>query len=1314
MQFDPTFAANSLKRRSPSDQTAEYSTASAKYARAESSRRPMPQPSRGAPPSRGTPSAFGLKSSGSSKRPAPTHSTVPAFGSAKASSSFGLAKGNSTSKGKGKALNRLPPQKVLAGPLRDKEYVEQTYGGPGVQEELKKSFLQDPKSGCNNIALKLHEKPVEYTTEKGIVALDGGQPLKVQRVRATFPSDPPIIGEGDSESPKEAPKLAALSLLYQLQRAGLVNAKRETITSLPLSDGSEVDLDKAKRFMDFYCNRYRFSQPQITYQENKGTWEAVMTVQGRKIGMGSGATKKDASQQCHLDVVQYLEQCDPELWKEFVKRGDLTPAQRLYFHVSYGVNNAIRNLVVDLKGSSLWKNRPSLVSSAPATSVIQTFTRSYVPPHSNYLARKSKMLLERRQKYLSDPAMEKMRATRATLPVYGRADTVLDMIEKNDVTILMAATGSGKTTQVPQIILDSFIGRGEGARCNILCTQPRRLAALSVADRVAKERNERLGQSIGYQVRFEAKPPEDNGSVTFMTTGMFLKKMQSGLEQTSNVLENVTHVVVDEVHERDVDTDLLLVVLKRWLADRKQKGKPIKVVLMSATIDPTLFQTYFSDNQGQPAKVIEVPGRAFPVERHFLEDFMPKIADSSAKWVFNDDSVAKYVIKQLGQSALPAGTRLSIDPSKISTDPDEDNDLPYPLIAATIAHVLQKSDSGHVLTFLAGWDDITAVQKLLLNPPGPLGIPFHDTSKYHIHLLHSTIPLAEQQVIFEPPPEGVRRIILSTNIAETSVTIPDVVYVVDTGRLKEQRYDPQKHMSSLVSAWVGSSNLNQRAGRAGRHRPGEYFGVISKEYAAQLQPYQTVEIKRVDLSNVVMHVKALNFSGMTVEEVLAQAIEPPPEERVTAAIKDLQMYGALDEQKGLTSLGRVLLQIPVEVQVGKLLLYGSFFRCLDQALTLAAILTNRDPWCSPMHLKQESRDRKMSFCPPGIRSDPLTTLEAYNQWYKLQSTGQYITANRFCVDNFLSKPTLLMIEKLKGHLLKSLHQSGVIQISGGGKLEAADKYRIPPELNENGDSLPLLCALIASGQQPKFAVQISDRLLATRLDKHTFMHPSSVNHPKNFNPKMNNDDTAKRLYAFTEKRRNISTSGSGPPNTFLVDTTRLQPLTYLLFGAFDIREHDTGLLCDEWINIIGNLDAIDDVWELRKLVDGCMLRVFEGLIMSKRHHRAQLPVYTREEEEPESGDDFDDSKDLSLSPLEVKELDLLSRDLVNILDTYGQDRLQSSRNSSRPGTPGTPATPMSLFGQGMPMLSGHSTPYGRSQFNSRASTPVGRMSHRFN
>src|SRR5260221_5869842 len=146
------------------------------------------------------------------------------------------------------------------------------------------------------------------------------------------------------------------------------------------------------------------------------------------------------------------------------------------------------------------------------------------------------------------------------------------------------------------------------------------------------------------------------------------------------------------------------------------------------------------------------------------------------------------------------------------------------------------------------------------------------------------MPLSEQQAIFEPPAKGVRRIILATNVAETSVTIPDVVYVIDTAKIKEQRYDPDRHMSSLVSSWVGSSNLNQRAGRAGRHRSGEYYGVLGKARAESLQSHQTVEMKRVDLSNVVMHVKALTFPGMTVEEVLAAAIEPPDPRRVDSAM----------------------------------------------------------------------------------------------------------------------------------------------------------------------------------------------------------------------------------------------------------------------------------------------------------------------------------------------------------------------------------------------------------------------------------------------
>lgn len=869
----------------------------------------------------------------------------------------------------------------------------------------------------------------------------------------------------------------------------------EEKTEVTLSDGSIVNYERARGFMDFYCRRFKFGRPDIEFVEGKArrgntAWEAVLTVGDKRIGLGSADSKKAAQVACYLDVTQYLEKCDPALWKEYVEAAktgaDLGLAPHVSCHVSDKLAGDIRDLNYVTRRTQLYRNRPADVSqSTEVSSSRPAPSRPYFRLNAIALAEKSKLLLELHQKYQTDPSLECMRETRQSLPVFTRAQEVLSHIGSNDVTICMAATGSGKTTQIPQMILDESIKRGEGATCNIICTQPRRLAAISVADRVAKERGEKLGDSVGYQVRFEAKLPEPHGSITFCTIGIFLKRMQSALEGRDNSLEDITHVVVDEVHERDVDTDLLLVVLKRLMTDRKARRKPLKVVLMSATIDPSLFQNYFPDDEGQPSKVIEVPGRSFPVQKHFMDDFVPTLVKSRYKWVFHDELVAKYVVNELGSvaaSSLGIRSLLNSRASNTSQAKNEDLDIPYPLIAATISHVMENSDDGHVLVFCPGWDEIKAVERQLLEPQGRLAFNFRN-SKFSIHLLHSTIPLTEQQVIFEAPPPGVRRIILATNIAETSVTIPDVVYVVDTARVKELQFDPERHMSSLVSAWVGSSNLNQRAGRAGRHRPGEYFGILGQARSTALQPYQTVEMKRADLSNVVMHVKALNFPGMTVEEVLTAVIEPPDPDRVEAAMKTLHMVGAIDINQHLTSLGRVLLQLPVEVQVGRLVLYGSFFRCLDQALTLAAILTNREPFVSPMHLKTEAAAKKNSWSPEDFRSDVLAALRAYNAWWALQSTGQYITANRFCIDNFLAKPTLLLISKIKAHLLQSLYHAGVIGVSAGGNLSGSrTTSEVPPELNVNGESTPLLAALIAIASQPKYAVR-TGKMFRTSKEK---------------------------------------------------------------------------------------------------------------------------------------------------------------------------------------------------------------------------------------
>ncbi|KDR84993.1 hypothetical protein GALMADRAFT_233530 [Galerina marginata CBS 339.88] len=1230
-------------------------------------------------------------------------------------------RGGKRGKRGGSGTGNQQPRDLLDGPYHTKQYVEQEHHKSPLP--LRPIEREAPKGPLNNFYQVAQGKQPEYISQQGTI-MDGNRLVRIWRTTVQLDIEPPITGIGDHADKKESAALSALSALYQLQELGILNDPKKLApsnrpepptTEATLSDGTAVRYEQARSFMDYYCRKFNFGQPDLEFVLTRSeVWEAIMTVGGRRIGLGAGSTKKAAQTTCFLDVTKYLETCDPGLWKTYLEAAktgkDLGMAPKVAFQVSSGLEDAIADISDDIRKMNLYRNRPSRVAIAPEpTPSAETYNIRQRRNLQHIIAAKSKRLLERRQAYLVDQKMERMRKARMSLPVYTQAKEVLSHIDKNDVTICMAATGSGKTTQIPQMILDEYIDRGEGAKCNIICTQPRRLAAISVADRVAKERDENVGQSIGYHVRFESKLPEPDGSVTFCTTGVFLKRLQSVLSNQDghgrgNNFDDVTHIIVDEVHERDVDTDLLLVVLKQIMAEKKKKNQSFKIVLMSATIDPTLFQQYFTDDSGAPASVITVPGRSFPVTKHFMDDYAPKLLTGPMRWVAEQDNVSKYLFKELGSTGA---LKLGLRPPKAEVRLDE-LELPYPFIAATIAHVLESSDDGHVLVFLPGWEEIVATQRALLQPLGPMKINFN-SPKYTLHLLHSSIPLAEQQAIFEPPAPGVRRIILATNIAETSITIPDVVYVIDTAKIKEQRYDPDRHMSSLVSAWVGSSNLNQRAGRAGRHRSGEYFGILSKQHAEGLFPYQTVEMKRVDLSNVVMHVKALNFPGMTVEEVLAAAIEPPDPARVEAAMKDLQMVGALDSEKNLTSLGRVLLQLPVDAQMGRLVLYGSFFRCLDSALTLAAILSNRDPFVSPMHLKQQAQQKKDSWTPEGFRSDALATLRAFNAWWAMQSHGEYISANRFCVDNFLSKPTLLTIQKVKAHLLQSLYRAGVIEVSAGGQFGgsmnmdvAARNLIVPNALNANGDSLPLLAALIAIACQPKFAVRSGERTYRTSTDKIAIIHPSSVNHRKREMTQNGAPPDEKQLYAFADKRRNDSTPGSG--QTYLVTTTRLDPLSYILFGAYQVEVVERGLECDDWLPIIGDVRVLDDVQRLKKAMEACMLRVFEGITMSRQRKGQKLPVLPREEEDEfESGDEVETTKSYTLSSEEIRELDLMTRDVVSLLNRYSDERIASqSRQHSRAATP--IGSPFSSFTRlpGSGSVSGYSTP----SFNqSRPGTP---------
>lgn len=425
------------------------------------------------------------------------------------------------------------------------------------------------------------------------------------------------------------------------------------------------------------------------------SWQAEMQVAGRRIGVGSAPAKKDAQARCYLDVAQYLEVSDPALWLDFkIKNPFVADNGQKVAHVRFGMSadleDDIRDLSKNIRDSELWaRSEQALKVTEPEL----TTALSVAAINPEMLRLKSERLKAQLETYEAKPSVAALRKQRADLPVSSRAAEVLAKIQLNWTTVVMAATGSGKTTQIPQLILDDYIRRDEGALCNIVCTQPRRIAAMSVAQRVAAERDQRIGDNVGYQVRFDSKLPAAHGSITFCTTGIFLKRLQSALSekggQSEQWLDSISHIIVDEAHERDIDVDLLLVVLQQLIRDRKAKSKPLKVILMSATIDPTLFQTYFADEAtGRLAPVAEVPGRSFPVEKHFLDALVPRLRalpQQRGGWVFGDKDVTKYLEQELYMTRngeLPKTDTLK---------------TPHALIALMISDILQNSDDGHVV-----------------------------------------------------------------------------------------------------------------------------------------------------------------------------------------------------------------------------------------------------------------------------------------------------------------------------------------------------------------------------------------------------------------------------------------------------------------------------------------------------------------------------------------------------------------------------------------------------------------------------------------
>ena len=656
-------------------------------------------------------------------------------------------------------------------------------------------------------------------------------------------------------------------------------------------------------------------------------------------------------------------------------------------------------------------------------------------------------------------SMGPMGDQRRGLPVYKFKESLLKTIAENRVTVVEGETGSGKTTQVPQYCVEDAAARG--VACNIIIAQPRRISAMSVAERVAAERGETIGKTVGYTIRLESKATP-NTRLLFCTTGILLKR----LEEDPDLL-NVTHVFVDEVHERSIESDFLLMVLRDMLPKRPPTA-PLKVVLMSATLDASLFHDYFWN-----APSVKFPGRTFPVTELYLEDALEvtgHVVKGNEDWCNKQQSKNSNKTQQQTNRKGPAVDPIEERDDMLLSPPEltaryskyslntqstlsklDHNAIDYALVVETIqwlsklsspidaaSHLKNKIDKTQqqkqqnggasnivdstslaILVFLPGIKEITTLQELLVKS---MKTP---AAREWILPIHSTIPPEEQRLVFTRPPKGVRKVVLATNIAETAITIDDVAFVVDTGRMKENRYDPLKRMSSLEDCLVARSNARQRRGRAGRVREGVAVHLFTKHRHEKITlAAQAPEVQRVPLEQLVLRIKALQYPG-TVSEVCARLVEPPAPEAVHRAVEELVFLEAMTINKSsnkeeLTALGVHLSTLPVDCRIGKLILLGAMFGVTDDALTIAATLSYRNPFMSPISAREEADRAKMNFAT--AQSDHLTVLNAYKK-VDVMGKARY----DFCRENFLSIKTIQTIAGLKRQFLELLSAAGFVR-----------------------------------------------------------------------------------------------------------------------------------------------------------------------------------------------------------------------------------------------------------------------------------------------
>ncbi|KAK4169675.1 ATP-dependent RNA helicase [Cladorrhinum sp. PSN259] len=540
---------------------------------------------------------------------------------------------------------------------------------------------------------------------------------------------------------------------------------------------------------------------------------------------------------------------------------------------------------------------------------------------------------------------------RESLPVYVFREQLIQAVKENQVLIVVGETGSGKTTQLTQYLAEAgFTNYGM-----IGCTQPRRVAAVSVAKRVSEEVGCQLGQEVGYTIRFEDVTSPAT-KIKYMTDGMLQREILIDPD-----LKRYSVIMLDEAHERTIATDVLFALLKKTM----KKRSDLKVIVTSATLDADKFSEYFNS-----CPIFTIPGRTFPVEILY------------------------------------------------SREPESDY---LDAALTTVMQIHLSEPAGDILLFLTGQEEIDTSCEILYERMKalPSGVP-----ELIILPVYSALPSEMQSRIFDPAPPGSRKVVIATNIAETSITIDHIYYVIDPGFVKQNAYDPKLGMDSLIITPISQAQANQRAGRAGRTGPGKCFRLYTEAaYQSEMLPTTIPEIQRQNLSTTILMLKAMGINDLLRFDFM----DPPPVNTMLTALEELYALAALDDEGLLTRLGRKMADFPMDPSLAKALIASVDKKCSDEMVTIVAMLNLPTIFYRPKEKQNQADQKKAKFHDP--HGDHLTLLNVYNSW------KQNGFSSPWCFENFIQFRAMRRAKDVRDQIVKIMERHRHPIISCGRETE---------------------------------------------------------------------------------------------------------------------------------------------------------------------------------------------------------------------------------------------------------------------------------------